>query len=101
MSTLKLLLVKNGSNEWHQMWSKLAKHPSNRALPDPSVANNYGEVWQYMETVEKRVLWFKRYIHCFRHRLHPACGRYMTISITASHTFNPDDSDDAFYHQFG
>ncbi|OSN01291.1 hypothetical protein [Lonsdalea populi] len=96
-----ILLVKPKSYEWHYMWSKLAKHESNRQLPDPTVADNGGEIWQYMETVETRFLWFgKRYIHRFRHRLHPASDYAKNINVPASNTFNPNDSDNAFYHRF-
>jgi len=38
-----LLLVKHNSSEWHRMWSKLAKHRSNRALQEPAVADNDGK----------------------------------------------------------
>jgi len=104
MNTLEfdpILLVKRNSNEWHHMWSKLAKHKSNRELQDPTVADNCGEIWEYMETVETRFLWFgKRYIHRFRHRHHPASDSAMSINVLASDTFHPNDPDNAFYHHF-
>jgi hypothetical protein len=93
-----VLLVKPDSNEWDYMWDELAKHNSNRNLPDPTVAENFGEMWQYMETQEHRSLWSgKQLFHCFRHRLHPVKGANLRIKIPASRDFNRDDTQFAFH----
>ena len=97
-----LLLVKHNSDERHRMWDRLAQHKSNCSFPYPSAADNGGEVWEYMETVETRFLWFgKRYLHCLRHRYHPATNGRIMIKIPADSAFSPDDSDNAYYHDFG
>lgn len=41
-------LVSPDSPEWQHMWAKLSARGPNRDLPDPTVAENFGEVWQYM-----------------------------------------------------
>ncbi|ELF4281881.1 hypothetical protein RNF85_000392 [Salmonella enterica] len=93
--------VKSGTQEWDYMWDALAKHPSNRRLPEPTVAEHLEEVWQYMETVEvsakftarwylNPLRWFRRkprYIHCFRHRAHPTHGIYFRLGVAASQQF--------------
>lgn len=84
-------LVTADSNEWHYMWVKLAKRAANRELPDPTVAENFGEVWQYMETQEVSSFWLgKRLFHCFRHRLHPVKGADYRLKITAPSGMKPN-----------
>ncbi|MGP0926149.1 hypothetical protein ACJ8PU_23140 [Serratia sp. CY81489] len=90
-------LVTAESHEWHYMWAELAKHAPNRELSDPTVAENFGEVWQYMETQEVDSLWKgKRLFHCFRHRLHPVKGAYYQVRIPASRHFDPAGLQPAF-----
>ncbi|EBV7251979.1 hypothetical protein CRQ31_09880 [Salmonella enterica subsp. enterica serovar Worthington] len=80
-----ITIVGRDSNEWHRMWEALGKHKANRALPQPTVAEHSGEMWQYMETREVRRFWFlKRYVHLFRHRMHPTKGINYCVSIPAS-----------------
>ncbi|HBM9906352.1 TPA: hypothetical protein L1M51_005117, partial [Enterobacter chengduensis] len=45
-----ICLVRPDSPEWHHMWAELSACGPNRDLPDPTAAENFGEVWQYMET---------------------------------------------------
>lgn len=91
-------LVSPDSPEWQHMWAKLSARGPNRDLPDPTVAENFGEVWQYMETQEVSSLWSgKRYLHCFRHRLHPVKGADYRLKIPASRDFNPDDMQPSFH----
>lgn len=93
-----ILLVKAESKEWDYMWDELAKHKSNHELPAPVVAENFGEVWQYMETLEVSSLWSgKHHIHCFRHRLHPVKGDDYRLKIPASRDFNPDEMQFSFH----
>jgi len=57
MNTLKseyCLYVKRDSSEWHRMWKKLARHKLNRSLSEPTVADNDGEIWQYMSPGKPR-----------------------------------------------
>ncbi|MFJ5498710.1 hypothetical protein ACIPUN_02055 [Pectobacterium sp. CHL-2024] len=84
---MAITLVQRGSREWDFMWSSLGKDTINRKLSQPTVAENFGEVWQYMETREVRSLFGKRYFHFFRHRLHPTKGPY-GIKIPASRNFD-------------
>lgn len=91
MSQLACLFVDRGSNEWRYMWDALARHKSNSALPEPTVAENFGEVWQYMETDRVPTGFIGRmfgrkyqYFHCFRHRMHPEKGAYrLRVPATA------------------
>ncbi|ECF3654154.1 hypothetical protein ABHE37_001944 [Salmonella enterica] len=84
-----ITLVERDCDEWHQMWRALGQHKANRTLPQPTVAENFGEAWEYMETHEVRRFWFlKRYIHLFRHRRHPTAGVNYCVSIPASKDFN-------------
>lgn len=93
-----VLLVKPDSHEWDYMWDELAKHKSSRNLPEPTVAENFGEVWQYMETQEHRSFWSgKQFYHCFRHRLHPVEGVNCRVRIPASRDFNRDETQFAFH----
>ncbi|PQK76465.1 hypothetical protein [Pantoea ananatis] len=94
--------VKRDSSEWHRMWKKLARHKLNRSLSEPTVADNDGEIWQYMSTWETTsgLLPGKRFEHHFRHRAHPRCGRKY-ITVPASRGFNPDDADNIGYRHLG
>lgn len=97
----RVSIVSPGHSEWHYLWAELAKHESNRGLSDPTVANNFGEVWQYMETHEVSSLWSgKRQFHCFRHRLHPVKGADYRIKIPASRNFDAADSVPLFNGEF-
>ncbi|AHG22813.1 hypothetical protein Z042_14300 [Chania multitudinisentens RB-25] len=92
-----VLLVTADSNEWHYMWAELAKRAQNRELPEPTVAEHFGEVWQYMETQEVSSLWSgKRLFHCFRHRLHPVKGANYRIKIPASRNLESGELQPAF-----
>ena len=82
-------LVPRDSTEWHSMWATLGKHSANRNLPKPTLAENFGERSQYMGSHETRYCFFwKRYIHLFRHRMHPTEGTNYGILIPASRDFD-------------
>ncbi|MBN3171844.1 hypothetical protein [Pectobacterium brasiliense] len=82
-------LVPRDSIEWHSMWATLGQHSANRNIPKPTVAENFGEVWQYMHTCEVRYCFFwKRYYHFFRHRMHPTINTNCGIKIPASKGFD-------------
>lgn len=84
-----LMLVVQGSKEWELMWTSLSSLPENRELPEPSQAENFGEIWEYMETTKSR--FFEKYYHRFRHRFHPAKGADYRINIKASKSFSHED----------
>ncbi|ENE5338100.1 hypothetical protein ABNL11_004960 [Klebsiella pneumoniae] len=87
-----IMLVVKGSNEWDFMWAALSELPENRELSAPTVAENFGELWEYMETTESHhCLFGKRYFHCFRHRMHPVKGANHRVTIQASKSFNRDE----------
>lgn len=75
-----LLLVPRGSLEWDIMWRKLGKLRINKHLDKPTIANNYGDIWEYMETVQTK-FGFK---HIFRHRHHPKTDYKVYVEIRAS-----------------
>ncbi|EAO5494052.1 hypothetical protein V8420_001669 [Salmonella enterica subsp. enterica] len=84
-----ITLVGRDCDEWHQMWCALGQHKANRALPQPTIAENFGEAWEYMETREVRLFGlFRRHVHCFRHRMHPTGGVNYCIRIPASQGFD-------------
>lgn len=64
--------VVRGIKEWEFMWAALSALPKNCELPAPTLAEHFGEVWEYMETTESRFV--KKYHHRFRHRMHPVKG---------------------------
>ncbi|EAO9157883.1 hypothetical protein AA14_24310 [Salmonella enterica] len=86
------MLVAQESNEWDFMWTALSELPENRELPAPALAENFGELWEYMETTESyHILFGKRYYHYFRHRMHPIkCTDYL-IKTQASRNFSYDE----------
>lgn len=93
-----ICLVQPDSHEWHYMWAELASRGTNRDLPDPTAAENFGEVWQYMETQERCSLWSGRlFFHCFRHRLHPVKGAEYRVRIPASRNFLPGEMQPSFF----
>lgn len=55
------------TREWDWMWTRLGELEINFGLPDPTVAINEGEAWQYMGTERRGRKW----VHVFRHRCHP------------------------------
>ncbi|HAF1610045.1 TPA: hypothetical protein G8M64_004372 [Salmonella enterica] len=84
-----ITLVHPDCNEWHLMWSALGEHKANRTLSQPTVAEHFGEVWQYMETREVRMFGFRKvYFHFFRHRMHPTGGVNYCIRLPASQGFD-------------
>lgn len=88
------VFVDRGTAEWDLMWQKLARKRINRSLDEPTVADNYGETWQYMESVPRKSRFFgTRMLHGFRHRLHPVTGGRVCFWIRASKRFSSDDVD--------
>ncbi|MFP1744399.1 hypothetical protein [Lonsdalea quercina] len=83
------MLVVQDSKEWELMWASLSLLPENSELPEPSSAENFGEVWEYMETTKSRFL--EKYYHRFRHRMHPVKGVNYQIKIKASKDFSSED----------
>jgi len=84
-----ITLVQPDCDEWHRMWRALGNHKANRVLSQPTVAEHFGEAWEYMETREVRRFGFlKRHFHLFRHRMHPTAGVNYRINIPASQGFD-------------
>ena len=76
------------TKEWLYMWEELAKHPINENCPEPTVCENDGETWQYMDTAMYTDGLIR---HCFRHRMHPNYehGSFY-VRITASSDFESE-----------
>mgnify|MGYP000551362955 CR=1 FL=1 len=67
-----LVIVDPCSEEWLIMWQRLADHRINKNVPDPGVAYNFDETWEYMSTDDiPRTLLCHKVVHVFRHRHHP------------------------------
>lgn len=87
---MEMLLIKQDSPEWERMWQKLADHPINKGLEEPTVALNpdNGEVWQYMGSFRQDA----HTVHEFRHRSHPNDnGERYLYKFAASSEINSDD----------
>lgn len=77
---MELVLIDPNSDEWNYMWQWLADHPINKDIPEPTLALNENEGWQYMGTYANK----NRYIHSFRHKNHPLTKNIQTLNLTAS-----------------
>lgn len=62
-----IFIVGVDTEEWRYMWQRLGDLWINRFLPDPKVALNHFEVWQYMSSSQTT----EGVSHTFRHRNHP------------------------------
>lgn len=89
---MELILIEIGSPEWDFIWNWLASHPINKDLPEPSVALNEGEAWQYMGSYRQG----ERILHSFRHRCHPKTSNVMTLSVHASPNITPEQIQKKF-----
>lgn len=85
---MEFIIIKQDSPEGDYMWNWLATHPLNVDLPDPMVAANKGEAWQYMGSFKHE----DKVVHEFRHRNHPKIfGTGGTlISVAASKAMSVD-----------
>jgi len=79
----QMFRVEKNSNEWNYMWDKLAKHPINIGIDNPTVAENEGESWRYMDTS----FCDGKLKHCFRHRCHPTEDQRVYLYIPVSKQF--------------
>lgn len=84
---MEMILIKQDSQEWNNMWDKVANHPINEGYEKPSILFNEGEAWQYMGSFKQD----SRIIHEFRHRNHPRFQRREYIKLKASETITDDD----------
>jgi len=84
---MEMVLIKKDSQEWNNMWDKLASHPINEDIENPSLSVNEGEAWQYMGSYRQDT----RVIHEFRHRNHPKFGRREYLKFNSSETLSDDD----------
>ena len=75
--------IERDSDEWNYMWDQLAKNPINININDPTVAENDGESWQYMDTS----FYDGKLKHCFRHRCHPVEDQRVYLHIPVSKEF--------------
>ena len=82
-----MVLIKQESAEWENMWDNLAIHPINEGYENPSIVLHNGEAWQYMGSFKQD----NRIIHEFRHRHHPRFERREYIKFPASESIADDD----------
>jgi hypothetical protein len=71
------VILKQDSPDWLGAWGWLDAHPINTGLPEPKVALNQGEVWQYMGSYLKDGI----LISDFRHRCHPRTNDLYRLSF--------------------
>lgn len=89
---MELVLVTPNSPEWDFMWKWLEANPINKDLPEPTIALNENEAWQYMGSFKQDT----RVIHQFRHRNHPILGNVKNLSVSASHEFTNEQISKKF-----
>jgi hypothetical protein len=67
---MEMIIVKDESTTWNDMWDWVANHPLNEGIDEPTVAINTtdGECWQYMGSFKSND---GRVVSEFRHRNHP------------------------------
>lgn len=83
---MEFVLIKTDCPEWKFIYQWLSDHPLNTNLPEPTIALNENEYWQYMGTFKHN----DKAIHSFRHLNHPYTHRVESISVNASIAFNED-----------
>jgi hypothetical protein len=83
---MDLVLIKEGTDEWNDMWSIIETHPINEGLEEPKAAFNQGESWQYMSSYLQN----DKLLHEFRHRLHPRTNKLEQIVLNSSNKFTDD-----------
>lgn len=88
-------VIGHDTPEWHYMWGRLGDLWINRFLPEPVVALNHFEVWQYMCSCQTP----EGISHEFRHRNHPrllGSNGATRIEIPASPAFQRQDATPPF-----
>ncbi len=83
---MQIIFVKRDSPEWDFMWLWLELHAINEGLENPIVAENDGEVWQYIGSFKH----LNKTVHEFRHRNHPRTNKLYEAPLPASDTFTDD-----------
>ncbi len=83
---MEIVFVKRDTAVWDFMWLWLGLHSIDALLENPIIAENKGEVWQYMGSYRYN----DKTVHDFRHRLHPVTNDRYLASVNASDTFNDD-----------
>lgn len=89
---MELVLIDPNSDEWNYMWKWLEDHPINKDIPEPSVAINNNQAWQYVGSYQQK----ERILHTFRHRCHPYNNEVVTVSVKGSDTFSKDQINKKF-----
>jgi len=77
---MEFVLIKQDSPEWAFIWNWLEKHPINKGLEEPRVAENNGAEWEYIGSYKQD----DRILHEFRHLCHPTTQGAIKTSVAAS-----------------
>lgn len=83
---MEFILIKNTCPEWFYILKWLTDHPLNKNLPEPNIALNEGEYWQYMFSIRHE----GKVLHSLRHLNHPVTHRIENLTLYASSLFNED-----------
>ena len=83
---MEVILIKTDCEEWKFIHKWLSEHPLNQNLPEPNIALNEGEYWQYICSFRHN----DKVIHQLRHLHHPYTHRVESISVNASEAFNEE-----------
>lgn len=88
---MEFITVKRDTAEWLYMWLWLEENAINEGLEEPTVAENDGEVWQYVGSYKNG----SKVVHEFRHRNHPKTNDVEKRSLHASDSFTDDQIEDS------
>lgn len=84
-----LITLEHGDEEFKYLEAELSKIELNSGISQPVVAENFGEVWQYLYSEESHLTVFgkKAFNHVLRHRNHPKTHKLEFLQIPASESF--------------
>lgn len=89
-----LITLKNGDKEFKYIEEQLTQIELNAGIHQPVIAENFGEVWQYLYSEESHIAVFgkKTFNHVLRHRYHPKTHKLEFLEIPASDSFYGDNA---------
>lgn len=94
MAAIRNKAVEERWPEYDYMWNKIASHPVNEGLAEPTTAEHSVtyDAWEYMETLLTNRRFFGlvggNAIHKFRHRNHPKTNTAIHLKVPASKSFS-------------
>lgn len=84
---MKAIILKEGSKAHNYAWTFIEEHPLNKCLDVPHEANNNGNTWLYMGTIEHKDI----AISTFKHEQHPLTQKMEQIAVKHLETLSDED----------